>query len=62
MKKVYGDSWQITGNEYRKIVNMDKLDNPIMDMILIPQNLVPASQLLENPVDDMTDGKQFDYN
>lgn len=62
MKKVYGDSWQVTGNEFRKIINLDKSEDPIMEMFLIPQSLVPSQQLLEEPVDDMEDGKTYDYN
>lgn len=63
MKKVYGDSWQITGNEFRKIVNMDESADPIMNMHLIPQNLVPSSQLLEAPIDDIDqNAKQYDYS
>lgn len=63
MKKVYGESHQVTGNEYRKIINLDRSEDPIMDMFLIPQNLVPSSQLLEVQPDDIDENaKRYDYN
>lgn len=34
--------WQITGNEFREMIGLDPLDDPDMDTVLIPANLMPA--------------------
>lgn len=57
MKKVYGDAWQVTGNEFRKIINLDVSDNPNMDKFLVPMGLTDLDSLM---VDDFYNTPQSD--
>ena len=47
MKEVYGDAWQITGNEYREMVGFDAGEDPILDMHLIPAGLSLSSDFTD---------------
>ena len=64
MKEVYGDAWYISGNEKRKIFNMDQGNDPILDKYLIPSSLTPSDMLTEQDFSaDAEQGKQYnDYN
>jgi len=46
MKDIYGGSWQISGNEFRRIVNMETSDNPNMDKFLVPAGLMDLDSLM----------------
>lgn len=51
MSKVYGNAWQVTGNEYRKIINLDSSNNPNMDKFMAPSGRVPLDDLFTDDFD-----------
>jgi phage portal protein BeeE len=48
LKTVYGDMWQITPNELRKLFGMDELPDPNMNKIYAPANVLPLEQVAED--------------
>lgn len=52
MQKVYGNAWQISGNEYRRIVNMETSDNPNMDKYLVPMGLTDLDNAFTDDFDN----------
>lgn len=53
MKKVYGDAWYITGNEKRKIFNMDESADPNLNRFIIPSGQMFLDDMA---TDDFGDG------
>jgi HK97 family phage portal protein len=53
LKTVYGDMWQITPNELRKLFGMDELPDPNMNKIYAPANVLPLEQVAEEVPTDM---------
>jgi len=51
MKAVYGDAWYVTGNEKRKIFNMDEDSNPNMNKFLVPSGLMDLDAVFIDELD-----------
>lgn len=65
LAETYGKSWQVTPNEYRKMINMDTSKDPNMDKFYIPSGytLLDDIATADNFDQQSQDGKQFgDYN
>lgn len=45
LAKWLGSAWWFTGNEKRVYMNESENDNPMMNEVLVPQNLIPLSDL-----------------
>lgn len=53
MKTVYGDAWYLSGDEKRKIFNMDESNDPNMKRFLIPSGMMFLDDLGNDEFNDM---------
>lgn len=53
MKEVYGDAWYLTGNEKRKLFNMDEVTDPNMGKFIVPSGFTPLDTLFSTEFDNL---------
>lgn len=60
LKTVYGDAWQVSGNEYRNLLNLD--EDPKYDVNLVQSGLTPLDMVMNPPEPENQNDELGDYS